>query len=110
MSDCDDCSYHLVANDKDMCARPEKERICVKVSETQENIRKPRPHRLESPLMKAPDRFVCCVNCWYHEKNRCNRRERVARWDPNNFVCGDFGLKDEEPTKGTLLSFGIWIE
>lgn len=69
--------------------------------------------RLESPLMKAPDRWLSCSCCWYHSENYCARRERTARWNPFNFVCGDFGLSDDAPDpprgQSSLIDFGVTL-
>ena len=93
MSDCENCEYRLVANGKDMCARPEKERICVKILNRE--VKKHTP-RIETPLMKSFDEWISCATCWYHSPGYCARRERKARWNPHKFVCSDYGATDKK--------------
>lgn len=61
--------------------------------------------------MKSPEKFLNCQNCWYYEKGFCHRRERIARWDPVAFVCGDYGVRDDECVSGqlTLGDYGMRI-
>lgn len=48
----------------------------------------------ETPLMRSKMEF-CCSNCFYFRADqtemKCESRHRAIRWNPQNFICSQYG-------------------